>query len=955
MASPPPARLLRAWTLRRLNVPPVAWAALLALGAVRCTGDPSLREAAGEGEGDDADGTRRSLQSALTSPTGANWIVLPRPPARTSSLFTDAYAAPFVATGTNFTATPDSTTKTEGTTSLNVTLQTANAEFGAAITALEAPYSAASQTEVTFAFNAGAAVGTGIATLAVAVDDDNPATPLTWVPLQPYLASGAIAANTWYRVLIPQAALNPSNLPLRKVLFGNRSLLTNVSFFIDDLRMSWTDPSPTETSVYADANAANWTVGGWSVTNASNVFRTTGSSANRSTFTAAWGAATYVYNWNLPAFPAGAHTTVSFDISGGSGAPPAGMNNLYVGLDTAPTKKLVTYVPGGFKANTWHRVTLRTADLLTGPYRYLTLKNESTALYSFFVDDVRFQVDHAPPPLRDATPPPNGDPDGFGASEVDVVTNVKTGEERKPISSLIYGINGFPSSGFPADLLSAVTLVRRGGDRGNSYNWETNVSNGSLNNNFVNDMNLAGGTPDASAPAATDLALLAQHRPAGRAVMVPFVLQDWVSGPQGTIGGWDQPGWNRGQYFRRVGFVKPTPFSAVPDLGDGMVYTDEHLQYMRDKYPGVDITAPGPGQLLVGIDNEPDLYHYNFPMLQSGTGAAIVSNGQTIGNRVTTGDFTARAIAFARKVKQIAPQSTIVGPSHYHFDGWTNWHGEDTSTYSNSPNGRWYMDDFLASVKTASEQEGKRLLDTWDFHWYPQGMSGGKYVWDLDNASRALTAAEVQQIVQGPRSYWDPTYNENSWITEPWHLGEPTKMLPRLKARIDAAYPGTKLGVTEYNPGGRNHISSGLGVVDSLGVFQRLGVNIAAFWPVGNSAATAYAYGGLKLLRNADGNGLAYAETDVRVEHPEVAESSVYAGSDTAKRVTVLIVNKTTATRTFGVRAYNAERLTTVDVYRIDAAHSSPYLVTQDQVTKVNAYAYSAPSLSATMLVFRAP
>lgn len=946
-----PARLLRARSLRHPHW--VVLGALFALGTVRCTADPIE-----EGAPEESIGTS---ESALTTPTGANWIVQPRPPARTSTIFTDGYAAPFVPTGTSYTATPSTTTKTEGTTSLAVTLQTANAEFGAAVTALEQAYSGAGQTEVTFAFNAGATVHAGVATLAVAVDDDDPATPLMWVPLQPYLTSGAVAANTWYRVLIPTTALNPSNLPIRKVLIGNRSALTNVPFFVDDLRLSWTDPSPTETLVYADAASTNWSVGGWSVTNATNTFRTTGANANRSTFTASWGAATYVYNWNLPAFPAGTHTTVSFDISGGSGAPPAGMNNLYVGLDTAPTKKLLDYVPGGFKSNTWHRVTIRTSDLLAGSYRYFTLKNESTSLYSFFVDQVRFQVDHAPPPLRDAAPPPPppppppGDPDTFAAGEVDVVTNVKTAEDRKAISPLIYGINGFPTSSFPADVLKAVTLVRRGGDRGNSYNWETNVSNGSYNNNFVNDMNLAGGTPNQNAPAATDLALLAQHRPAGRAVMVPFVLQDWVSGPQGSISGWDQPGWNRGQYFRRVGFTKPTPFSATPDLNDGMVYTDEHLQYMRDKYPGVDITAPGPGQLLVGIDNEPDLYHYNFPMLQEGTGANIVSNGQVVGKRVTTTDFTNRMIGFAKKVKQMAPQSTIVGPSHYHFDGWTNWHGENTSLYSNAPNGRWYMDDFLAAVKTASEQEGKRLLDTWDFHWYPQGMSGGKYVWDLDNATRALTAAEIQQIVQGPRSYWDPTYDESSWITEPWHLGGPTYIITRLKARIAAAYPGTKIGVTEYNPGGRNHIASGLGVADSLGVFQRTGVDIAAFWPVGSATALQYAYGGLKLLRNADGNGLAYAQTDVRVEHPEVVESSVYAGSDDTKRVTVLVINKTNATRTFGVRAFNADRLTAVDVYRIDAAHPSPYLVTQAAVTKVNAYAYAAPALSATMLVFRAP
>jgi hypothetical protein len=69
----------------------------------------------------------------------------------------------------------------------------------------------------------------------------------------------------------------------------------------------------------------------------------------------------------------------------------------------------------------------------------------------------------------------------------------------------------------------------------------------------------------------------------------------------------------------------------------------------------------------------------------------------------------------------------------------------------------------------------------------------------------------------------------------------------------------------------------------------------------------------------------------------------------------VLVVNKTNAVRKFGLRAYNDNQLTSVAVYRIDATHSTPYLATTDALTKNNAYAYAAPALSATMLVFTAP
>jgi len=563
--------------------------------------------------------------------------------------------------------------------------------------------------------------------------------------------------------------------------------------------------------------------------------------------------------------------------------------------------------------------------------------------------------DAADPALdgADAATPPIVTPDSFAAGDVDVVTVIRTDKDRQPISPLIYGINGSAVDSQPESLMKGVTLVRRGGDRGNAYNWETNVSNGSSNNGFANDMVLGAGIPDPAAPAGQDLARLAKNRAAGRATMVPFVLGDWVSGPVSSSIPYDQAGFDRSLYFVKVKLVKPTPFATTPDLTDGVVYTDEHLAFMMSKFAG-DVTAPGPGKLIVGIDNEPDIYDVNFPMLQEGTGGPILAaNGRQIGTRVTGSDFTQRLITFATRVRQIAPSAQIVGPSHYHFDGFTMWHQLSSPVWSDT--GRWYMDDFLADVQAASKAAGTRLLDTWDFHWYPQPMFAGTYVWNLDDARRPMTPAEIDAVLQGPRSYWDPTYDEGSWITAAANLGAPAEVLTRVRARLDAGYPGTKLGVSEYFPGGRNHVSSGLATVDSLGIFQRMGVDIAAMWPVGDMAGLAYAFGGIELVRNADGNGLRYADTAVHVEHPEIVESSVYAGSDGPKRVTVLVVNKTSAPRRFGLRAFNAAALTHVDVYRIDAAHKSPFLSQSDALTKYNAYAYTAPPMSAAMLVLEGP
>ena len=92
----------------------------------------------------------------------------------------------------------------------------------------------------------------------------------------------------------------------------------------------------------------------------------------------------------------------------------------------------------------------------------------------------------------DAAEQPIIAPGSFLVGEVDVVTVIHTDKDRRAISPLIYGINGNVADSRPASTMKAVTLVRRGGDRGNSYNWETNVSNGSFNNGFMNDMALGG-------------------------------------------------------------------------------------------------------------------------------------------------------------------------------------------------------------------------------------------------------------------------------------------------------------------------------------------------------------------------------------------------------------------------------------------------------------------------------
>ena len=72
-----------------------------------------------------------------------------------------------------------------------------------------------------------------------------------------------------------------------------------------------------------------------------------------------------------------------------------------------------------------------------------------------------------------------------------------------------------------------------------------------------------------------------------------------------------------------------------------------------------------------------------------------------------------------------------------------------------------------------------------------------------DNTDAGVVAARKQ----APRSLWDPGYSENSWIAQSTAGNGPIRLLPRLKDKIAANYPGTRLAITEYNYGaGESHL-----------------------------------------------------------------------------------------------------------------------------------------------------
>jgi hypothetical protein len=275
--------------------------------------------------------------------------------------------------------------------------------------------------------------------------------------------------------------------------------------------------------------------------------------------------------------------------------------------------------------------------------------------------------------------------------------------------------------------------------------------------------------------------------------------------------------------------------------------------------------AGGP-QLFYALDNEPDLWNSTHARIHP--------------KAITYEELCKNNLEYAGAIKAVAPKALVFGFVSYGYMGFT--------TLQNAPDakGRNVLDVYLDALAGAEKSAGKRVIDVLDLHWYPEAQGDKKRIID-DGSSAGLVAARVQ----APRSLWDPTYKENSWITNDV-THKPLALIPEIRGRIEKHYPGTKLAFTEYYYGGGDHISGGVAEADALGIFAREGVFAAAIWHVGNSK-DAFIYAAMQMYLNYDGKGAKVGETGLEAGTSDVGASSVYAFKDEKGVVTVVAINKT--------------------------------------------------------------
>ncbi len=527
------------------------------------------------------------------------------------------------------------------------------------------------------------------------------------------------------------------------------------------------------------------------------------------------------------------------------------------------------------------------------------------------------------------------------------VTFVIDGNATYPISRFIYGGNVVDeaSSYGNASMPSEFTFNRLGGNRATAYNWENNYSSAGKDYKYWNTADEASGTKSGGTVRRHADPTFAR----GQAFMATVPMSGYVSadacGCDVGITSADRAK-RLAAHFRVSRATKGSPFTTSPNASDAFVYQDEFVNWLESTYPGRSTHATAP--VFFSLDNEPDLWHETHEEIFSD----LNDNPKTPRIQTYAG-FTDTSIVYASAIKSVLPNALVFGPATATYTGITllGRYPTPDPVYGTQN----FIDLYLDRMRAAETKAGRRLLDVLDVHFYSEnGTSAGT----ISNDYARQDAAMIEARVQAPRSLWDPTYNDGSWVTNV--TGGPVRLLPRLRDQIAAHYPGTKLAVTEYYYGRGGDISGGVAQADVFGIFGREGVFAASLWPLAGvwaepykgdgNKAYAYIFGALRMYRNYDGAGGAFGDIGLKATTTDDAVSSVYASRNAAGGIVLIAINKTSTPKIAAITLRNVAGATTARTYVMSAASATPVRQADLAVTS-GALSYAMPAMSVTTLV----
>ena len=455
---------------------------------------------------------------------------------------------------------------------------------------------------------------------------------------------------------------------------------------------------------------------------------------------------------------------------------------------------------------------------------------------------------------------------GPAAAATGLTLAVDVSAARHPISPDIYGMNG----GDPALVAELGTPVARwGGNASSRYNFKNHTYNTGSDWYFENIV---------AGPDNTLEAFVQRNRDTGTRQVVTVPLIGWVAK--------DSPSSHPFACgFPATRFPEQDSFDQWdPNCGNGR-HADTNLTGAVPTDTSVPADASFAGELVSHLVNQfgpaarggvPIYELDNEPVLWSSTHRDVYPEP------VSYDELGSKGTATAAAIKAADPRAAVRGPSGWGYCEWLAAGldgcapGADAAAHGGLNLSQWY----LKNMKDFSDAHGgKRFLDYFDQHYYPQ-ISGGK-----DPEANALR-------LRSTRSLWDPTYVDESWIGPGGVNAPPLQFIRQMKAWVAQYYPGTKVAITEYNWGALDDINGALAQADVLGIFGREGLDLATIW--GEPRPTdpgAYAF---RMYRNYDGARSRFGDVSVSAVSSDQGQLAVYAAQRSSdKALTVMVVNKT--------------------------------------------------------------
>jgi len=644
----------------------------------------------------------------------------------------------------------------------------------------------------------------------------------------------------------------------------------------------------TDVSIVRENLSAGWADWSWCDRDlASRAFAHTGSSAVAASFRYPWSG---LYFHAAAPLSGTAYERIEFWIHGGS----VGGQRLRFVLN-GDDESAVTLAP---LTRQWTLVSipLRTLGYPAAVQDLYWQDITGAAQATFYLDDVVLVTGAGTPP-----PPPVEGP----------ALTIDTTADRAPISPLIYGMN-FADDGLAREL--ALPVNRWGGNAVTRYNWRLDVQNRAGDwyfENIANEVERPSLLPDGSSSdrfveanraRGTDSILTIPTigwTPRSFAVSCGFSVARY--GAQQSTDPW-RPDCGNG--LRPDGQPITGNDPTDTSLAVGPSFAADWIAHLRQRFG----SAADKGVRYYELDNEPELWHSTHRDVHP--------------DPLSYDELLQRSVAYARAIKTADARALTLGPVGWGWvayfysaadtaagDEWWNAR-PDRRAHGDTPLVEWY----LREMRAQSERDGRRLLDMLDLHYYPQasGIS-------LQPAGGVSTQA---LRLRATRSLWDPSYVDESWIQNA-EGGPSVQLIPRMRSWVDANYPGTKIGLTEYNFGGLEHVNGALAQADVLGIFGREGLDLATLWaPPSADQPGAFAF---RMFRNYNGTGGQFGDTRVRAQSADQSKLSVYASERTSDHMlTMVVVNKASTGLTSTLQVNGGAQAGTANVFRYsdgDPAH----------------------------------